>query len=75
MESLHIARSAEATTPNYAIKGHYLAPLIVVMLTMMVVAVTARFYSRVCMLKSVGWDDWLIVPATVSFVFSLWSHI
>ena len=48
--------------------GHYLIPVLTLFMVMTTITVSFRLYSRACFLHSLSWDDWLIIPATVSTI-------
>jgi len=48
-------------TRDLLLKGFAIAPLVIA-----TTAVGLRIYSRLRILKKLGWDDWAIIPALVS---------
>ncbi|CUS15821.1 unnamed protein product [Tuber aestivum] len=49
-------------TRDSLLKGFALAPLVIA-----IIAVGLRIYSRLRILKKLGWDDWAIIPALVAY--------
>lgn len=49
-------------TRDSLLKGFALAPLVIA-----TIAVGLRIYSRLRILKKLGWDDWAIIPALIAY--------
>jgi len=60
--------------PNYdnpAVAGHAMLPLGVALIIITTTIVAARLYTRCFVIKAMGWDDYLILPAWVCIMFSM----
>lgn len=65
---------AVATPLDYTNRGGTLVGVCIVAIVITSIVVPLRFYVRVAVVKSVGWDDWMALVAAVSMAAHLTFH-